>query len=61
MHQNILLLLDSLLKIPSISSDRAELEKIITFVEAYFSDIADITLKKYVFNEKPSIVVQNFE
>lgn len=61
MHQNILPLLDSLLKIPSVSSDRAELEKIITFVEAYFSDIADIILKKYVFNEKPSIVIQNFE
>jgi len=61
MHQNILLLLDSLLKIPSVSTDISELEKIITFVEGYFSENTTAVIKKYTFNAKPSIIVQNFE
>jgi len=61
MHQNILSLLDTLLKIPSVSSDIRELESIITVVEEYFSENTNAFIKKYTFNEKPSIVVQNFE
>ncbi len=61
MHQNILSLLDTLLKIPSVSSDIWELERIITTVEEYFSENTNAVIKKYTFNEKPSIIVQNFE
>ena len=61
MHQNILTLLDALLKIPSVSSDIAELERIISCVEWYFSNDTQAIVKRYVFNEKPSIVIQNFE
>lgn len=61
MHSQILSLFDSLLQIPSVSSDIIELERIIAFVEWYFSHDKNIVIKKYTFNEKPSIVIQNFE
>ena len=61
MKQKVLSLLDTLLKIPSVSSDIWELESIITIVEEYFSENINAVIKKYSFNNKPSIVIQNFE
>ncbi|MCH8518833.1 M20/M25/M40 family metallo-hydrolase [Candidatus Gracilibacteria bacterium] len=60
-HKNILTLLDTLLKIPSVSSDIPELERIISCVEGYFSSNTNAIIKRYNFNDKPSIVIQNFE
>ena len=60
-NTEILSLLDNLLKIPSVSSDIAELERIIDFVESYYTSDQNAVIKRYSFNEKPSIVIQNFE
>ncbi len=53
-------LLIDLLRIPSVSSDISQLHKIVDYVENYFSGI-DCIIEKFEFNNKPSIVVKNFE
>ena len=53
-------LLIELIKIPSVSSDIEQLHKIVDFVENYFKDTNWI-IERYEFNQKPSIVIKNFE
>ena len=53
-------LLVDLLKIPSISSDIKQLHKIVDYVENYFKWTNTI-IERFEFNDKPSIVVKNFE
>ena len=53
-------LLVELVKIPSVSSDIKQLRKIVNFVENYFKDTKAI-IERYEFNQKPSIVIKNFE
>jgi len=53
-------LLIELIKIPSVSSDIEQLHKIVDFVEDYFKDTNWI-IERYEFNQKPSIVIKNFE
>ena len=57
----ILKLFKDLLKIPSVSSDIPELEKIIDYVENYFSENTNAHIQRYTFNSKPSIIIQNFK
>ncbi|MDA9128921.1 M20/M25/M40 family metallo-hydrolase [Candidatus Gracilibacteria bacterium] len=61
MNPKILPLLEALIKIPSVSSDIEKLHEIVNFVEAEFSLYPNATIKKYEWNKKPSIVIQNFE
>lgn len=61
MIQEILKVLDDLLKIPSVSSDEDKLHLIVDYVEKYFSLWKNIHIQKYNFNNKPSIVIQNFQ
>ncbi len=61
MKQTILPLLDSLIRIPSVSTDIEKLNEIVDFVEAEFWDYQNAIIKRYEFNTKPSIVIQNFE
>jgi len=61
MKDTIIPLLYSLIKIPSISSDIEKLNEIIDFVENEFSQYKNAIIKRYEFNSKPSIVIQNFE
>ena len=53
-------LLIDLLKIPSVSSDVEQLHKIIDYVENYFSN-SNAIIEKFEFNNKPSIIIKNFE
>jgi hypothetical protein len=61
MHQEVLNLLIELLKIRSISNDIDRLIEIVNFVDSYFSLFENKIVKRFTFNEKPSIVIQNFE
>lgn len=61
MKQKIPPLLDALIRIPSVSSDIEKLNEITDFVEAEFSEYKNAHIQRYIFNEKPSIVIQNFE
>ena len=57
--QQILNLTQDLIKIPSISNDIPKLHEIVNFVKSYFEGIWYI--KEYIFNNKPSIIISNFE
>jgi len=61
MKNTIIPLLYSLIKIPSISTDIDRLEEIVDFVESEFSSYGNAIIKRYTYNSKPSIVIQNFE
>lgn len=60
-YDEILHIFNNLIKIPSVSSDIWELDRIISYVEWFFVDCENVYIEKYIFNNKPSIVVQNFE
>jgi len=57
---NILDLTKELIRIPSVSSDITQLHNAIDFVANQFDGYGWI-VKKLVFNEKPSLLVSNFE
>lgn len=61
MKDTIIPLLYSLIKIPSVSTDIKKLYEIIDFVEKEFSEYKNAVILRYEFNNKPSIVIQNFE
>jgi len=61
MKDQIVPLLYSLIKIPSVSSDIEKLHEIINFVENEFIDFPKTNIKRYEWNSKPSIVIQNFD
>jgi hypothetical protein len=61
MHSEVLNLLMELLKIRSISNDIDRLVDIVNYVDSYFSLFENRIVKRFIFNEKPSIVIQNFE
>lgn len=61
MKNEILKVLYDLLKIESVSTNINKLEKIIDYVEKYFFWYEHIVMKKLVYNEKPTIIIQNFE
>lgn len=54
-------LLEDLVRIPSVSSDIAQLHAVMDRVEQEFSWFANARMQRFVFNEKPSLVVQNFD
>jgi len=53
-------LLIDLLKIHSVSSDINKLHEIVNYVENYFKG-TNTFIEKFEFNNKPSIVIKNFE
>jgi acetylornithine deacetylase/succinyl-diaminopimelate desuccinylase-like protein len=53
-------ILNDLIKIPSVSSDIEQLHKIVDYVENYFKSTNAI-IERFEFNNKPSIVIKNFE
>lgn len=61
MQNSILKLTKELIRIPSVSSDLEELENVVNFVEKQFEGIEWVYIKKFVFNDKPSIVISNVE
>lgn len=61
LEKQILDLTCDLVKIPSVSTDLEQLQKIANFVEGYFREVPGALTKRYEQNGKPSIVVQNFE
>lgn len=61
MNENIKNLLTQLINIKSVSKDINAIEEIILFVEKYFSIYENVIIKKYNFNSKPSIIIQNFD
>jgi len=60
-HDEILRILDNLLRIPSVSTDIPELERVISYIEGYFAEYENAVVNKYTFNEKPCIIIQNFD
>ena len=54
-------LLDKLLRIPSVSTDIPELHMCIDMLMDMFVHIDGAIVHKIVYNEKPSLIVQNFE
>ena len=61
MKETILSLHKALIQIPSVSSDIAKLNEIINYVEEQFREYPQANIKKYEWNKKPSIIIQNFE
>jgi len=61
MNEEILSLHRELIKIPSVSSDIEKLHEIVDFVESQFDGYTNAIIKRYEWNKKPSIVIQNFE
>ena len=61
MHPNLLTLTKRLCTIPSASSDIKELHNVIDLLVEEFSLYKNAIVQKVVFNEKPSLLVQNFE
>jgi acetylornithine deacetylase/succinyl-diaminopimelate desuccinylase-like protein len=60
-YEEIKKVLVDLVKIPSVSSDIEKLNEIVNYVENYFVDIPNFFIKKFEFNNKPSLVISNFD
>ncbi len=61
MKKKLIKLTQDLVKIKSISSRIEELNQIIDFVSDYFSDSHWLTIKQFIFNNKPSIIISNHD
>lgn len=61
MNQEIKKILFDLIKIESISSDVEKNYDVVSYVENYFLWLENVVIKKYIFNNKISIIIQNFE
>jgi acetylornithine deacetylase/succinyl-diaminopimelate desuccinylase-like protein len=61
MKEYILSLTKELVSIPSISSDIPQLHAVIDRIMLEFEEFEHATIQKIVHNEKPSLVVSNFE
>lgn len=61
MEKEIKSILFDLINIKSVSFDIEKLNEICNYIEKYFINIEWIFIKKYFFNDKPSIVISNFD
>lgn len=61
MKEKLIDLTKQLVRIPSVSSDLEQLEKIVAFVASLFVDYDTAVIEICRHNEKPSLVVQNFQ
>ena len=61
MKKEILQVLDDLLKIQSVSSDIEKLDEVTDYIKQYFDCIENCYIDVLRFNDKPSIVVKNFD
>lgn len=61
MKNEIKKVLYDLLVIPSVSSDKEALYEVREYIEKYFEEINGIFIKKYEYNNKPAIVISNFD
>lgn len=61
MNQKIIDLTKDLIKIHSYSSNIEKLHEIVDYVYKYFEKVDNVIIKKFEYNNKPSIVVQNFD
>ncbi len=50
-----------LLRIPSITNDIPSLFQIIQYVQNYFADLPNASITIHEFNQKPSIIIWNFD
>ena len=61
MQDNILDLTKELIKIPSVSTDVEQLHAVIDRIVSEFASYPSAKIEKIIHNEKPSLVVKNFD
>ena len=61
MKQEILQVLDDLIKIPSVSSDIDKLDEVTDYIKNYFDWMEGVYIDVLRYNNKPSIIIKNFD
>ncbi len=61
MKTEILKVLDDLLKIESVSTDIEKLDEVTEYIKQYFEGLKGCYIDELRYNNKPSIIVKNFE
>ncbi len=61
LNEQILQLTDELVRIPSVSGDVWKNDECIDFVHSYFDNISNARIQKIYYENKPSLIVSNFD
>jgi len=59
--KQIVKITSDLIQIPSVSSDLEKLAQTINYVRDFFGEINGMYVDEYTFNDKPNIIIKNFD